>query len=150
ACTAAGRGGGIVIVMTAAQVKQFTEHAKRCVPEEACGLLAGVQDGDKKIVHKLYITENVDHTNEHFTIDPREHLNVLKDARQFGWRILGNIHSHPETPSRPSEEDKRLAADPAASYLILSLSDPAGPVLKSFRIEKEISEQEELLITEEE
>lgn len=47
------------------------------------------------------------------------------------------LHSHPESPSRPSEEDKRLAFDPNIEYLILSLMDAENPVLKAFGVDKE-------------
>ena len=42
------------------------EHAKSCVPEEACGLIAGVKNGDDKEIKKVYILTNIDHSNEHF------------------------------------------------------------------------------------
>ena len=51
--------------------------------------------------------------------------------------LADRIHSHPESPSRPSEEDKRLAYDPTVNYLILSLMDMDQPVLKAFDIDKE-------------
>ena len=57
---------------------------------------------------------------------------------------LGNFHSHPESPSRPSEEDKRLAYDREASYMIISLMDIENPVLKSFRIVDNVSTEEEI------
>ena len=47
------------------------------------------------------------------------------------------LNDHPESPSRPSEEDKRLAYDPTVNYLILSLMDMDQPVLKAFDIDKE-------------
>ena len=49
---------------------------------------------------------------------------------------MGNWHSHPASPSRPSEEDKRLAYDTKASYFILSLNG-GEPVLNSFQVSKE-------------
>ena len=55
--------------------------------------------------------------------DPKEHLASIKDIRAKGLKPLGNWHSHPESPSRPSQEDKRLAYDSSASYLILSLQE---------------------------
>ena len=69
--------------------------------------------------------------------DPKEQLKALKDARANGYKIIGNFHSHPESPSRPSEEDKRLAFDPTIEYLILSLMEEGNPVLKAFEIDKE-------------
>ena len=70
-------------------------------------------------------------------MDTKEQLAALKDARANGYKIIGNFHSHPESPSRPSEEDKRLAFDPTIEYLILSLMEEGKPVLKAFGIDKE-------------
>ena len=50
-------------------------------------------------------------------------------------KIVGNWHSHPASPSRPSQEDLRLAFDPSILYFILSLAGEQ-PVLNAFRIEK--------------
>mgnify|MGYP002854605391 CR=1 FL=1 len=114
------------------------EHALSEAPDEACGLIAGYDDeSGVRHIEKVYICTNVDHTNEHFTIDPREQLSVIKDIRANGLKPLGNWHSHPETPARPSEEDKRLANDKEASYLILSLADEGNPVLNGFHVEGE-------------
>ena len=89
---------------------------------------------------------NIDKSNEHFSLDPKEQLASIKDMRANGLSPLGNWHSHPETPSRPSDEDKRLAYDSKASYLILSLMDRDNPVLNSFHIEGNSSTKEELII----
>ena len=59
---------------------------------------------------------------------------------------MTEINSHPGSPSRPSEEDKRLAFDPDASYLILSLMEREKPVLKSFKIRKDGVSEEEIVI----
>ena len=112
------------------------EHAMAQRPDEACGLIAGAdrEDGVREI-KKVYLLTNTDHTNEHFSIDPKEQLQAVKDMRSIGLKPLGNWHSHPESPSRPSEEDKRLANDSRASYLILSLMEEGNPVLNAFHIE---------------
>ncbi len=119
------------------------EHAMSERPDEACGLIAGndLPDGTRQI-EKVYLLTNIDHTNEHFSIDPKEQLAAVKDMRKEGLKPLGNWHSHPESPSRPSEEDKRLANDPSASYLILSLEKEGNPVLNGFHIEGEQEKRE--------
>ena len=82
-------------------------------------------------------------------MDPKEQLQAVKDMRQNGLELLGNFHSHPESPSRPSEEDKRLAYDSKVNYLILSLMDRENPVLKAFIIDEEKNVTiEEIKITE--
>lgn len=112
-------------------------HCREGLPNESCGLLAGSVDGEIKIIEKVYLLTNIDVSNEHFSMDPKEQLAALKDARANGFQIIGNFHSHPESPSRPSEEDKRLAYDSTIEYLILSLLDRHNPVLKAFGIDRE-------------
>ena len=107
------------------------------LPDESCGLIAGSIDGEVKTIEKVYLLTNIDHSNEHFSMDPKEQLAAVKDARANGLTMLGNFHSHPESPSRPSEEDKRLAYDSTAEYLILSLMDRDNPVLKAFGVDKD-------------
>lgn len=77
-------------------------------------------------------------------MNPKDQLDAVKDMRAKGLVPLGNFHSHPESPSRPSEEDKRLAYDKEASYMIISLMDIENPVLKSFRIVDNVSTEEEI------
>jgi proteasome lid subunit RPN8/RPN11 len=120
-----------------ADYEKIIAHARENLPEEACGLIAGEVTGEIKEIKKVYLLTNIDHTNEHFSIDPKEQLQAVKDMRANGLLLLGNWHSHPETPARPSEEDKRLAYDPNVSYLILSLMNREEPVLKAFLISKE-------------
>jgi proteasome lid subunit RPN8/RPN11 len=74
---------------------------------------------------------------------PEDQFKVISEIRKKGWILLGNFHSHPATPSRPSAEDIRLAFDPSLSYVIISLQD-TQPVLKSFRIRQGIAEEEAL------
>lgn len=125
--------------------EKILDHARKEAPVEACGLIAGRIEGADKYIEKVYILTNVDHAEEHFTLDPKEQLSVVKDMRANGLVPLGNWHSHPVSPSRPSEEDKRLAYDSKASYMILSLMDKE-PVLNSFHVENNEATKEELVI----
>lgn len=136
----------MTIRLKKADFEQIVAHAKKELPNEACGLIAGRVDGEVKVVEKVYFLTNVDHSNEHFSLDPKEQLAAVKDMRANGFAPLGNWHSHPESPSRPSDEDKRLAYDSKASYMILSLMDKNEPVLNSFKIEGESAEKEDLQI----
>lgn len=108
-------------------INAIFKQAYNELPNEACGLLTGA-DG---IVKKQYALTNIDHSPEHFSFDPQEQFNVLKDARKNGQKIIANYHSHPETPARPSEEDIRLAYDPNIIYIIVSLAEET-PVIKAF------------------
>ena len=134
-----------MIFLKQSDYEKMLSHALSCVPEEACGLLGGtIKDNGDKEVKIIYLLTNTDHSNEHFSLDPKEQLAAIKDMRSNGLVPLGNWHSHPESPSRPSEEDKRLAYDKTASYMILSLEDKERPILRSFNIDGNRSEQETL------
>lgn len=126
-------------------VDEIIAYAKEKLPNEACGLVAGTENSDERTIAKVYYLTNIDASREHFTVDPKEQLLAVKDMRAEGLILLGNWHSHPESPSRPSEEDKRLAYDSKASYLILSLMEET-PVLKSFHVENGESSEEILEI----
>ncbi|MGM9953581.1 MAG: M67 family metallopeptidase [Intestinibaculum porci] len=133
------------VLLKKADYDKMVAHAKVHLPEEACGLIAGHDEDGVRVIEKVYLIENVDHTNEHFTITPKAQLEAIKNMRQNGLKPLGNWHSHPESPSRSSQEDIRLAYDSSASYLILSLMNEE-PVLHSFHVENGQSTKEDLNI----
>ena len=135
------------ITLDRADYWQMLDEALKQAPNEACGLVAGADEPGVKNIKKVYLLENIDHSPKHFSLDAREQLAAIKDMRQHGLSPLGNWHSHPATPSRPSEEDKRLAFDKNASYFILSLAGEE-PVLNAFHIENGESRKENLIIKE--
>ena len=110
-------------------IDQLISQARQDAPNESCGYLLG-SDG---VVTENYWMENIDHSPEHFSFAPRDQFAALRYARQKGLKILANWHSHPASPSRPSQEDLRLANDPTIRYAILSLLD-GRPSLNSFKI----------------
>ena len=124
------------VLLEQADYEKMIAYAEKQAPIEACGLLGGRIEEDVKIVKKVFYLTNTDHSPEHFSLAPQEQFAVVRELRAEGWVLLGNWHSHPASPSRPSEEDKRLAFDPRASYLILSLA-AEKPVLHSFRVDSE-------------
>jgi proteasome lid subunit RPN8/RPN11 len=129
--------------------EEILSHCLKCFPLEACGLIAGSQDGDVKVVEKAYPLANLDSSQTHFTIDLKDQLSSIVDMRKKGLTPLGNFHSHPQTPARPSEEDLRLSPDPKASYFIVSFAGQE-PIVKSFNVKtidgNPQSTEEEILI----
>ena len=110
-------------------IEELIEQARKDAPYESCGYLLG-KDGD---VTENYWMENIDHSSEHFSFAPKDQFAALRYAREHGLKILANWHSHPASPSRPSQEDLRLANDPTIRYAILSLLN-GDPKLNSFRV----------------
>lgn len=135
---------GEVIYITEEAYQSILRQSVADAPIESCGYVLGKRqaDGTLLITHN-YPIENTDHAEEHFSMDPREQFAAIKYARTNGLLVVGNWHSHPASPSRPSEEDKRLALDPNILYLIMSLAPErsglpyvtdGGPVLNAFSI----------------
>jgi len=139
-----------MITLKKSDYEKILSHARTNLPEEACGLIAGTieEDGETRHIEQVYLLENTDHSNEHFNISPKDQLDAIKDMRAKNLKPLGNWHSHPESPSRPSEEDKRLFFDSTARYLILSLQDNENPVLNAFIVKNhtEVSKDELVII----
>lgn len=109
-------------------VETMIAQAQQDAPNETCGYLLGTDD----TVTENYWMENIDHSPEHFAFAPKDQFAALRYAREHGLKILANWHSHPASPSRPSQEDLRLANDPSIRYAILSLHE--GIHLNSFKI----------------
>lgn len=136
---------GKVIRITQEAYDSILAQAKSDAPVESCGYALGVTDEDgETLITENYRLTNIDHAEEHFSLDPKEQFAAIKYARTNKLKVIGNWHSHPASPSRPSEEDKRLAFDPNILYLIMSLApaesglpyitDNSLPVLNAFLI----------------
>lgn len=122
-----------MIKISSAYVDRMIQQAREHSPVECCGIIAGRIDGDSIEVMEIFPMTNVDQSPEHFSLDPEEQFKVYYAIRERGLKQLGNYHSHPASPARPSQEDIRLAYDAKAVYMILSLQEET-PVLKAFRI----------------
>ena len=121
---------------------EMLAHARGGYPLEVCGLLAG-KDGEATALYRM---TNTDGSGEHYTMDPREQFDAVRDMRARGMGLAGIYHSHPETPARPSDEDIRLAYTPGVSYVIISLMDREAPSAGSYRIKDGSAEAEGLEI----
>ena len=108
---------------------RMVAQARREIPIESCGILAG-QNGR---IEKIYEMSNADNSSTHFSLKPEEQFAVVKDIRATGLKMTAIYHSHPATPARLSEEDIRLAITPDVVYLVLSLLGDE-PCMKCFHV----------------
>ncbi len=141
--------GNKIIKITKEAYDSIVLQAKNDAPIESCGYVLGNidQDGNITITYN-YKLDNIDNAIDHFSMDPKQQFAAIKYARENKLKVIGNWHSHPASPSRPSQEDKRLAFDPNILYLILSLSpeesglpyitDSSKEVLNAFEIKNGI------------
>ena len=100
-------------------LEMIYEQAEEEAPLEACGYLAGKEG----VITSHYKMTNVDKSETHFSLDPKEQFQVAKNVRADGSDLIAVYHSHPASPARPSEEDIRLAHDSSIIYVIVSLEN---------------------------
>jgi proteasome lid subunit RPN8/RPN11 len=78
---------------------------------------------------------NVEDSPIGYAMDPKEQLQVERQMRARGQRMLGIYHSHTASEAVPSSVDIGLAISPEVSYVLVSLKDRANPIVKSYRID---------------
>jgi len=112
--------------------EQIIAHCQREYPKEACGLLAAAVAGGPAV--QAYPMHNMEDSPIGYSMDPKEQLQIEKQMRSRGQRLVAIYHSHTASNAYPSSVDVSLAISPDISYVLLSLKDREHPVLKSYRI----------------
>ena len=120
-----------MLKMTRDIIDDIVTHGELEAPLEACGYLAE-KDG---VICKSIAMRNVDASPIHYSMDPKEQFNAVRNCRAAGLTIRAVYHTHPETDAYPSAEDIKLAYDPGLSYVIVSLAG-SKPAIHSFIIKK--------------
>lgn len=121
-------------------------HALACFPLEMCGLVvgpdpAGADSSVPCTIDRFVACENLAASSRVYTLDPKQHLRVDRQAEDEGLAVLGVVHSHTHTEPYPSPTDVAQAIDPSWHYLIVSLRD-GEPMLRSWRIvDGEVTEE---------
>lgn len=89
------------ISIPAPHIQQMRQHVIQCVPEEACGLVAGSNGCSLEI----YPMENVLKSPVRFLMNPEQQLRIFQLLEDRGWDLLAIYHSHPNGPPTPSDTD---------------------------------------------
>ncbi len=90
------------------------DHVLACMPDEACGILAGGQG----TVSRVWPIENVAHSPFRFRMEPRAQVEALLAIEAQPLELLAIYHSHPSGPPGPSATDLAEMAYPEAAALI--------------------------------
>lgn len=91
-------------------------HFRETVPDECCGLLAGLGN----LVRFVYPLTNSQASPSAFTIAADEHFGAWRHAEAHGWELIGAFHSHPQGPEHLSTTDIALAGEPDWFYLVVT------------------------------
>lgn len=134
-----------MLILTKAHYKKIMSYSFNQLPNETCGLLAGTTQNGNALVEKIYCLTNVYAAPTRFRMNQKEQFNAARDMRLHGWVLLGNFHSHPNSPAIPSAEDCCFAFDSEILYTILSLKD-TKPILRSFKIDSQKITEEKVQI----
>jgi len=104
-------------------LRQIILHLKTSLPEEGCGLLATIVEGEgnRRIV-RFYPGENIDHALTRYTMNPVQVFAAMREIETMGWTLGAIVHSHPRTPPAPSPTDLREAYYPDAWSMIVSFA----------------------------
>ena len=90
------------------------DHVQECLPEEACGLLAG---GDG-LVSEVLPVENIAHSRVQYRMEPQAQVSGLLGIEARGLELVAIYHSHPSGPESPSVTDRAVVYDPEALVLV--------------------------------
>jgi [CysO sulfur-carrier protein]-S-L-cysteine hydrolase len=105
-------------------------HVRGLWPEEACGLLAGLEGQ----VQQVYLIENIRHSRSDYYMDPNQQVSAMLEIESAGWEICSIFHSHPAGQPQPSATDIDRAYYPDAVYLILAPAEGLDWAMRGFAI----------------
>ena len=93
------------LVIAEALLAELIAHARRELPNECCGLLAGhVIDGAGVASASFAITNDAASSSEYET-NARDMLRAFRAMREGGLELLAIYHSHPMSEPVPSRRD---------------------------------------------
>jgi proteasome lid subunit RPN8/RPN11 len=88
---------------------RIAEQARTGYPFEVCGVLLGQDHTVREVVPVA--NRETESPRVRYEIAPEDLIRIQREAREAGREILGYYHSHPDHPARPSETDRRVAAE---------------------------------------
>jgi len=120
---AEGHPGPTSARLSAEIVQELVGHARREAPNEACGLILGSAAASEGGHARGFVpTRNAAASPYRYEIDSKDLLRLTLDADEHDEVFWGIVHSHTQTPARPSPTDVGLALYPDALYLLVSLA----------------------------
>lgn len=105
-----------VLTLSQEHLGIMQSQVDRCIPEEGCGLLAGLEN---QVQLAIPITNQV-HSTVRYNMEPGELIRAFYDIEARGMEMLASFHSHPNGPDVPSVTDIAEFFYPGTLMLIWS------------------------------
>ncbi len=118
------------ILLPAPFASAMVQHAQSELPNECCGVMTGVREGDVFRILKVHPLENEAASPIEYRSEYGMFL-VEKDLRRLGHDILAIYHSHPTSAPIPSRTDLERAYSPDVVHFIIGLNGPE-PILRGW------------------
>jgi proteasome lid subunit RPN8/RPN11 len=109
----------------------MVQHAQAELPNECCGVLAGVRDGDVWRVETHYPLVNEAASPIEYRSEPRSMLQADRAMRATNRDMIAVYHSHPTSAPMPSRTDLERNTMPDVVQFIISLKD-AEPLMRGW------------------
>ncbi len=94
-----------------AVVDAMLDHGRKGYPFEVCGVFLAAP-GTRDVVRAVpMLNREQEKPRVRYTIAPEDLVRVQREARAEGLDVIGYYHTHPDHPARPSETDRRIAAE---------------------------------------
>lgn len=137
-----------MLVMAEEHLEKLKRHGQEDYPLECCGALMGRIVNGRNVVEAVVRCSNVKAEPTRYEIDPRELVNIQREARKHGREIVGFYHSHPDHPCMWSETDLAEAHWIGCSYVIVSVNRGKAAEVKSFRLTGRVEEEKQFVAEE--
>lgn len=123
----------MTIVLEPRHVAAIRGHGEADYPAEACGLIGGTLEGDRKVAVQLVPLANqrTDSARNRYLIDPESFRRSQEKLDRDGLEVIGVYHSHPDHAPSPSAFDREHAW-PWLSYVIVGVERGHAGELKSW------------------
>ncbi|MEU6642012.1 M67 family metallopeptidase [Saccharomonospora sp. NPDC046836] len=128
-------------------VDAIVAHARRDHPDEACGVIAGPDDGSNR-PERFVPMVNAARSPTFYEFDSGDLLRLYREMAANDEVPVVIYHSHTATEAYPSRTDITLAQEPLAHYVLVSTRDHDEHEFRSYRITDGVVTEEPVEVVE--
>jgi proteasome lid subunit RPN8/RPN11 len=141
----------MTLVIEPRHLAAIRRHGEADYPAEACGLIGGTVEEDRKVAVQLVPLANqqTDAPRRRYVIDPESFRRAQERLDRDGLDVIGVYHSHPDHPPTPSAFDREHAW-PWLSYVIVGVASGRAEKLQSWTLsdDRTVFDEESVTIDE--